>query len=295
MGPSNGMPLSMSAALAALMQRTSWGFSWSAPRTVPTMWTSLRKPSGNDGRNGRSISRQVRMAWSGARPSRRKNEPGIFPAAYMRSSMSTVSGKKSMPSRTDLAATAVSRTMVSPMRATTAPSACRASLPVSKERVLSVPETAPETAMASAMCAPFLKRGDGRPVPSRRVPTQGAGPRRLAADLDAARWLSNAQRAAPRPLVQCVLSAKPELADDLPVPLDVVVLDIVEQATSTTDELHQAPTGVMVALVHLEMLGEVVDAFREDGDLHLGRTGVRVVEPVLGDRGGFVGHTVCQG
>ena len=37
------------------------------------------------------------------------------PAAYMRSSMSTVSGKKSAPSRADLAAVAVTRTTVSPM------------------------------------------------------------------------------------------------------------------------------------------------------------------------------------
>ena len=42
------------------------------------------------------------MAWSVGRPSRRKNEPGILPAAYIRSSTSTVSGKKSMPSRTPL-------------------------------------------------------------------------------------------------------------------------------------------------------------------------------------------------
>ena len=35
------------------------------------------------------------MASSDGRPSRRKNEPGILPAAYIRSSTSTVSGKKS--------------------------------------------------------------------------------------------------------------------------------------------------------------------------------------------------------
>ena len=46
------------------MARTSCGFTWSAPKMVPTTWTSLRKPLGNDGRSGRSISRQVRMAWS---------------------------------------------------------------------------------------------------------------------------------------------------------------------------------------------------------------------------------------
>ncbi len=55
------------------------------------------------------------VAWSVARPSRRKNEPGILPAAYIRSSMSTVSGKKSCPSRTLRAAVAVTSTIVSPI------------------------------------------------------------------------------------------------------------------------------------------------------------------------------------
>ena len=80
-GPSKGMPESMRAAEAALMASTSCGLTWSAPKMVPTTWTSLRKPLGNDGRSGRSISRQVKMAWSDALPSRRKNEPGILPAA----------------------------------------------------------------------------------------------------------------------------------------------------------------------------------------------------------------------
>jgi hypothetical protein len=88
MGPSKGMPDSMRAADAALIASTSCGLTWSAPKIVPTTWTSLRKPFGNDGLSGRSMSRQVRMAWSELLPSRRKNEPGIFPAAYVRSSMS---------------------------------------------------------------------------------------------------------------------------------------------------------------------------------------------------------------
>ena len=53
-----------------------------------TTWTSLRRPLANDGRSGRSISRQVRIASSHGRPSRRKNEPGMRPAAYIRSSTS---------------------------------------------------------------------------------------------------------------------------------------------------------------------------------------------------------------
>ena len=47
------------------------------------------------GRSGRSMMRQARMASELGRPSRRKNEPGILPAAYIFSSTSTVSGKKS--------------------------------------------------------------------------------------------------------------------------------------------------------------------------------------------------------
>src|SRR5438093_11469411 len=68
------------------------------------------------------------MAVSDGRPSRRKNPPGIFPAAYMRSSTSTVSGKKSMPSR-GLELVQVARICVSPIVTTAEPAACLASLP----------------------------------------------------------------------------------------------------------------------------------------------------------------------
>ena len=60
-----------------------------------TTWTSLRRPLVKVGRSGRSMSRQVRIASVDGRPSRRKKLPGILPAAYIRSSTSTVSGKKS--------------------------------------------------------------------------------------------------------------------------------------------------------------------------------------------------------
>jgi hypothetical protein len=72
---------------------------------------------------GLSVSRQMSTACSLGRPSRRKNEPGILPAAYIRSSTSTVRGKKSTPSRILRLATAVASTSVSPTLAITAPSA----------------------------------------------------------------------------------------------------------------------------------------------------------------------------
>src|SRR4249919_59550 len=84
---------------------------------------------------GRSVRRAVRIAVSDGRPSRRKNPPGILPAAYMRSSTSIVSGKKSIPSR-GCAVVQVARTCVSPYVTTHEPSACWASLPDSNVRVV---------------------------------------------------------------------------------------------------------------------------------------------------------------
>src|SRR5215218_2232856 len=75
--------------------------------------------------------RAVSVAFSPDLPSRRKNEPGILPAAYIRSSTSTVRGRKSTSRR--LPRVAVDRTMVSPWRTTTEPEACLATLPVSNE------------------------------------------------------------------------------------------------------------------------------------------------------------------
>ena len=76
------------------------------------------------------------MASSPGRPSRRKNEPGMRPAAYMRSSTSTVSGKKSKWSLGCLPAVVAESSIVSSSRnADTEPAAWRASWPVSKRMV----------------------------------------------------------------------------------------------------------------------------------------------------------------
>src|SRR3954465_520136 len=91
--------------------------------------------------------RAVSVPFSPARPSRLKNDPGIFPAAYIRSSTSTVSGRKST-SRW-LPAVAVASTTVSPWRTTTEPDACLASLPVSKEILLPLIST--ETVVAPSV------------------------------------------------------------------------------------------------------------------------------------------------
>ena len=203
-GPSKGMPESISAADGGVDGQHVVGVLLvGAEDGDRRPGSRCGSPSANDGRSGRSISRQVRMAVSVGRPSRRKNEPGILPAAYIRSSTSTVRGKKSIPSRTPLAALAVARTMVSPIAATTAPCDCWASLPVSNDEGLVGPADGPRHGMASAMVwhpssdAPFGRSacGAGRlgaagqfPVgdPLRRA-RGGPGDRRLTTDRDAAR------------------------------------------------------------------------------------------------------------
>src|SRR5687768_1723628 len=77
------------------------------------------------------------MPFSLARPSRLKKLPGILPAAYMRSSTSTVRGKKSASANLGGATVPVASTVVSPVDATTAPDAWPAILPVSNLNTLS--------------------------------------------------------------------------------------------------------------------------------------------------------------
>ncbi|SKW16291.1 Uncharacterised protein [Mycobacteroides abscessus subsp. massiliense] len=94
-GPVKGSPAICVDADAALMASTSYRSAGFRLSTVTTTWISLRSPLTKVGRSGRSMRRQVRMASVEGRPSRRKKDPGIRPAAYIRSSTSMVSGKKS--------------------------------------------------------------------------------------------------------------------------------------------------------------------------------------------------------
>ncbi len=115
-GPENGRPEIWVDADAALIASTSYRSLGSRLRIVTTTWISLRRPETNVGRSGRSIRRQVRIASVDGRPSRRKNEPGMRPAAYIRSSTSMVSGKKSKWSFGVLLAVVADSSMVSSSR-----------------------------------------------------------------------------------------------------------------------------------------------------------------------------------
>ena len=131
------------------MARMSYGTTWSIDSGIETSCVSRCQPLGKSGRRGRSIMRATRVPFSPERPSRLKKDPGILPAEYMRSSTSTVSGRKS--TSRGLPAVAVPSTIVSPALTTTEPEACLARRPVSN--VISVPPISTETRCTSDICS----------------------------------------------------------------------------------------------------------------------------------------------
>src|SRR5918995_6923135 len=252
---------------------------------------------------GRSVSRAVRIAVSDGRPSRRKNPPGILPAAYMRSSTSIVSGKKSIPSRGG-AVVQVARTCVSPYVTTHEPPACRGGWPDSNVKVLFPNSRERVMAIGRCLlisgCAARSRRAAGEvgagPVVSGELPILVIGGSLLRTD--------RGERPPPVPISDPFaslprrrrptgappgLSTKSELRHDLSIPLDVLSSQVLEESTPAPHEHQEPAPGRMVLGVGLQVLGEVRDPPAEHGDLHLGRTGVRVGTPVLRDDLGLLG------
>src|SRR6266480_3514980 len=54
----------------------------------------------------------------------------------------------------------------------------------------------------------------------------------------------------------------------------VLLLDVIEKGTTRRHQLQKAAPRMIVLHVGLEVPGEVIDAFRQDRDLNLGRAGV---------------------
>src|SRR5690606_10483484 len=90
-------------------------------------------------------------------------------------------------------------------------------------------------------------------------------------------------------------TADAEALDQRTVTLDVVLLQVLQEALALTDQQHQTTARVVIVLVGLEVLGQVGDAVGEQRGLDLGRTGVALAGRVLRDDrllgGGIEGHT----
>jgi hypothetical protein len=72
-----------------------------------------------------------------------------------------------------------------------------------------------------------------------------------------------------------LLSAQPELLNQRPISLDILVLEVVQEAPALTHQFDQSPTGMMIFGVGLEMISQITDTLAQDGYLHLGGAGIR--------------------
>src|SRR5688572_15749037 len=79
------------------------------------------------------------------------------------------------------------------------------------------------------------------------------------------------------------LLAQAEALDQRAIGLDVLALQVVEQAAAPAHHGEQAAAGMEILDVRLEVLGKHVDALGEERDLDLGRTRVGLRALVIGD------------
>ena len=77
------------------------------------------------------------------------------------------------------------------------------------------------------------------------------------------------------------LLADTEFRNDRLIPLGIVFLQIVEQATPLADQHEQAAARAVVLLVRFEVVRQLANAFTDDGDLNLGTPRVSRVRLIL--------------
>ena len=84
------------------------------------------------------------------------------------------------------------------------------------------------------------------------------------------------------------LLAQTQRSDQGAVALHILLLQVSQHRTALADHLEQAAAGMIVLLVHLEVLGQLMDARGQDRDLDFRGTGVGRVGAVCLDNGGLV-------
>src|SRR5947209_4925404 len=90
-----------------------------------------------------------------------------------------------------------------------------------------------------------------------------------------------------QPVINCRIRspANPELLDDRPVPLGVLLAQVLDQTPPLADQHQQTASRMVVLGVLLEVLGQAVDPLGEERDLHLGRPRVSIVDAILLNEG----------
>src|SRR5215467_5297140 len=81
------------------------------------------------------------------------------------------------------------------------------------------------------------------------------------------------------------LLADAELADHSLIPLGIVFLEVVEQATPLADQHEKAAARAVVFLVRLEVLRQLANPFAEQSDLHFRAARIARMRAVLVNEG----------
>jgi hypothetical protein len=79
------------------------------------------------------------------------------------------------------------------------------------------------------------------------------------------------------------LLAEPESRNRRSVAFDILRAKVSQKTPSASDHLQQAAARMVIVPVRPQMIGQAVDALREQRDLNFRRTGVGVMQPVAGD------------
>ena len=79
-----------------------------------------------------------------------------------------------------------------------------------------------------------------------------------------------------------LLAAQTQATNQVTVAVNVALGQVLQQALAATNQKKQATTGVVIMLVGLQVLGQLTNALREQGDLCLRGTGVGLMKTVLG-------------
>jgi hypothetical protein len=71
--------------------------------------------------------------------------------------------------------------------------------------------------------------------------------------------------------------------DQALIPFEIAFLQIIEKPPPLPYQLQEAPTGMVILDMNLEVPGEVVDTLTQQGYLHFGRASIRLMNPELLD------------
>jgi len=88
------------------------------------------------------------------------------------------------------------------------------------------------------------------------------------------------------------LLSKFQLPGQRLVTAGVCDMEIIQQPPALAHHFQQTPSGTVILEVFLKVLGQMVDALRQQGNLNIGRPGVALVNPEFFNHFRFRFHTV---